>query len=409
MSLAEAFRKHVSRFKDPRLKEEKVPEVGYPTGYLGIDFLNGAYIHVSPDGGDTFFYPSIGLVDGSYIQLIGRSGAGKSTLAIQIAANIVRPFPDAVVFEDQTEAGTMESRKDSITGFYGMELKKRFITRDNGITSENVYQRIKIIHDEKINNPDKYLYNTGFLDTMGNPIHKFVPTVYIVDSIAMLVPDNQADEDELSGQMGASAIAKTNTAVFKKILSKLKAANIILIGVNHILDDIQMGYVKKQTQLRYLKEGERLPGGKIVNYSATNVLRLDDSKGKADDKYGLSGAATIKLSMVKSRTNISGTSIPMILDSNGFDSELSLLEYLDEHELIDHRASKYWLKMNPDVTFTRKDFKNMMATNPEFKQMFTQASFDALLPLIKEPISQYDDTMDCITNDILGMLGKIRK
>src|SRR5574344_2843554 len=126
--LAEQFRKKVNSLKDPRMKNEKVPEVAYPTGFLGIDFLNVAYIPVAMNG-EKFSYPSVGIVDGSYVEFIGRTGAGKSTICVQIASNIIRPFPKSCCFEDQTEAGVMDSRKCVLSGYYGDELKNRFITR----------------------------------------------------------------------------------------------------------------------------------------------------------------------------------------------------------------------------------------------------------------------------------------
>ena len=76
-------------------------------------------------------------------------------------------------------------------------------------------QRIKALHDEKVNNRKKYEYDTGLFDVYGNKIYKLVPTVYMIDSLPMLLPKDLSEEDELGGSMSASSIAKSNTMFSK--------------------------------------------------------------------------------------------------------------------------------------------------------------------------------------------------
>ena len=54
----------------------------------------------------------------------------------------------------------------------------------------------------------------------------------------MLAPEDVEDDDELKGSMGATAIAKANTNVFKRIMSPMQNANIILMLVNHLTQKI---------------------------------------------------------------------------------------------------------------------------------------------------------------------------
>ena len=108
-----------------------------------------------------------------------------------------------------------------------------------------------------MNNYDDYSYDTGLLDESGDPIIKLQPTVYLLDSFAMLMPEKFATEDEMSGQMSTTATAKANAKIFRTIIPLLKAANIILFVINHINQKIDINpMAKTKAQINYLKQDE---------------------------------------------------------------------------------------------------------------------------------------------------------
>ena len=125
--LSKRFRDTVSKHKDFRMKEESSAGVGYSTGFLNFDFMNGTVVHVKSEE-RTFNYYSVGIQDGCLVMLIGRSGCGKTTWAVQTASNIVRNFPTACVFHDDIEGGLTEYRKELLSGFHGEELKNKYRT-----------------------------------------------------------------------------------------------------------------------------------------------------------------------------------------------------------------------------------------------------------------------------------------
>ena len=49
-------------------------------------------------------------------------------------------------------------------------------TKVTGINAENFYKRIKMIHDIKLENREKYEYDTGLFDSNGNSIifHRYI-------------------------------------------------------------------------------------------------------------------------------------------------------------------------------------------------------------------------------------------
>lgn len=235
--LTDLFREKVSSNKDFRMKNETEQDVAYPTGFLAFDFLNGTVIHVKSETVD-FTYNSVGIIDGSMVTVIGRSGCGKTTFILQAAAEIIKPYQTSCIYHDDIEGGIVQSRKEFLTRMKGEDFDKRYIARNSGVTAENFYERIKIIHDLKLQHREDFEYDTGLFDSRGNRIYKLEPTVYILDSIAMLMPEQYTEEEELSGQMSTTAAAKTNSAVFRRIIPMLKAANIILFVVNHITEEV---------------------------------------------------------------------------------------------------------------------------------------------------------------------------
>lgn len=404
--LADRFRAQMAKTKDPRM-EEAVADVMYPTGFLPFDFLNGYKIHVKSDTQD-FWYSSVGIVDGSSTMILGRSGSGKTTIALQMAANIIRPFPEATIFYDDIEGGSNDTRRELLTHFSPEEAQQRIIYRNTAVSAENFYKRIASIYEIKMNNRADFEYDTGKYDSQGNKIYKLIPTVYILDSLALLTPEKLTEEEELSGQMSTTATAKTNTAVFKRIIPKLKAANIILFTINHINDKIEINaFTHSKAQISFLKQGETLPGGKAALYLANNMIRVDDgAKLKETDGLGINGKI-VDFEIIKSRTNAAGRSVPMVFDfTNGFDDILSLFMFLKSTGAIITGATCY-LRGHEDMKFRQRDFKNKLFNDPEFAKAFNEVARAELETLLGNPEVEEQKNItqpnQNIINSILGL------
>lgn len=405
--LSHAFRTAVSKHKDVRMKEESSASIAYSTGFLNFDFMNGTVIHVKSEERN-FNYYSVGIQDGCLVMLIGRSGCGKTTWATQTAANIVRNFPTACVFHDDIEGGLTEYRKELLTGFHGEELKTKYLSRNTGITAENFYERLRMIHDLKLENRSDYEYDTGLFDNAGNRIYKLEPTVYILDSVALLMPEKYTEEEELSGSMSATAAAKTNSMSFKRIVPMLKSANIILMMINHINKKIDINPMQRtKAQVSYLKQDETLPGGNLIVYLTNLLLRFDDnSKLKEDEAFGIAGNL-VDVSLVKSRNNRAGKSCTLVFNQNtGFDPELSLFVMLKNAKRINGAGAYLYIGDKSDIKFSQKTFKEKLKENPELRQAFISEVMDLLKADLdsndfKEEVLERDYSLN---NDILAAL-----
>ena len=397
------FNKVMSKSKDFGAKETAKFDVMYSTGFLAIDYLNGTVVHVKGNDRD-FSYNSCGIVDGSTNTIIGRSGSGKSTLLMQICGNIVRPFIEkdmsTGLFIDDIEGSLPYARKEFLLGLTEEQISEYTVIRNSGITAENLYKRIKAIADEKINNEKEYTYDTGYYDIHGNRVFKMIPTVYVVDSLPMLLPENLSDEDDLAGSMAASSIAKTNTMVFKQISQLCKKANIIFFTINHILEEIQMGFIPKAAQISGLKQGERLPGGRAAIYLANNMLRVDDTNTlKPDKDYGIDGSI-ISMTLVKSRTNATKKSIPLIFNKTEgrFDEILSLFHLLKTEGVFSGAGAYQYLDDAPDAKFSQRNFKDVLAKSPELQKAFAKACYKILSTYLSETKAVEADVSEVSSN-----------
>ena len=377
--LMQGFQERLAKAKVKGVKDAEF-DVMYPTGFLSLDYLNGTMIHVKSEQ-INMSYKSVGIMDGTSNTFIGRTGCGKSTLCVQIIGNILRQYPEINAYIDDIEGSLPMSRKEFLLGLDYEDLQFRVKFRNTGITTENVYGQIRAIRDEKVNNREAYEYDSGLYDIYGNRIFKLIPTLYFIDSFAMLMPDDVNEDDELGNSgMGASGIAKANTALIKKISQLLKEANIILFTINHIMDDIQIGLFPKPVSVPGLKQGERLPGGKAASYLANNLFRLDEkSTLKATEGYGIDGSV-VELTICKSRSNQNKKSVPLIFNKTegGFDNILSLFHLLKTEGKIGGAGAYLYLDSRPDIKFSQRNFKKELMANPELQQAFAMACKEVL-------------------------------
>lgn len=385
------------------MRDEAKPDILYPTGFLNFDYMNGyvAKERVSANADMSEFY-NLGITDGSYVCLVANSGTGKSTFAEQIAANIVRRFPTSTIFVDMTETtGMTETRRLNLSKFTPEEYKVRYNIRNKGINAENIYKRIKMIHDVKVKErPNDFLYDTGRKDMYGEPILKFEPTVYIIDSIAALMPENMAEEEELAGKSYGAQSAAVIAQLFTAMLQPIKEANIIVIGINHFAQDINMSIFPKKPDVPWLKQGERIPKGKKVTLLANNIIRLDNvSKLKMDEGYKIEGSI-VDVSLVKSRTSGNKRGTRLVYDfANGFDPWLSLLEFMKYNKHI--YGAGVSLSFDPDrnYKFSMGNFKQKINTDPEFRKAFLNFT----IPYLKQiPIEVDESAENMHMEDILN-------
>jgi len=354
-----------------------------PTGFSIVDVLGGD-VEQDINGNP---YLNWGLTNKNYMW-VGESAVGKTTMAIQLMAGSIEwwnnryPEKDASQFimidvEDNTEL----SRIFAITGWTPQYLKNHFSLQKMVDVTE-IYNLIVNIANEKEKNKTKYTIDTDILDIDGTPVTTWIPTYILIDSIAAMKSNvglenyakdregNIKEIDQISGNIEAMREAKANTDFILKIKPLLNKYGIVLISINHLVQETQMSlYEPLKRYLPMLKPGQRPKGGKALIFQAAAIGCINPKEKLnernplyGDQIYGIIG----EFSFVKSKMSVEGVGYRMIFDSRtGYRPELSDFEYLQNTNYgINGSPIRMWLAILPEVNFTRKTLFGKIRENP---------------------------------------------
>jgi RecA/RadA recombinase len=241
---------------DPKFGYDE-DQVMIKTGFDVVDYLNGNAIEQK--GKKKL---NIGVDAGKIITIIGKTGVGKSTFAVQMANNIISKYEQGSMFILDFEQSNNKDRIRMITGMSEADFEKRVSIKKIGISTETVLEMASQIKALKIQNKKDLMTENkeGIFDDKGKLIKILPPTVVIVDSIAMMMPRDVLATEEMTGQMSATQMAKSNTQLFKRLVQVCMEANIIMIFINHINQKISTGPTPTAASINYLKQDETLPG-----------------------------------------------------------------------------------------------------------------------------------------------------
>jgi len=353
------------------------------TGLVPFDFLNGEII--LKDDGTRQLYT--GISAGRIIQIIGKSGTGKSTLAAQIGINIIQRYENGLMYWFDFEQSTTVDRIRKVTGISEKYAKEHLSIQRKGITTEKVLltlsklKEMKLAHEKELLVPNE----NGIKDEAGKVINILPPTVVVVDSLAMMMPEDNAETEEIQGAMSATGIARVNAQFFKKAVQIANTANIVLIFINHITQNISIGATPVASVLNYLKQDEALSGGKAALYVTDTLIKLTAAaKLEPEKTYGVKGFE-VKTEICKSRHAPAGRSVTLIFDQvNGFRNDLSVLEYIKSNDGLKGNGMAYYVEGGENYKFKLSNFAEKYATIPELRVLIDETAKAMLYSSIKE-------------------------
>lgn len=353
------------------------------TGLTNLDYLNGQI--VSLDNGEKQLYT--GISNGRAIMCIGKSGTGKSTLAMQMAYNIASRYENGLVYIYDFEQNNTKDRFRGVSGASEEWCNEHCMILRDGISTEAVLRTLSKIKEFKLKNEKDLLVpnENGIKDESGKIVEVLPPSVVIIDSLAMMMPESLLAEEEVGGSMAATSIAKTNTAFFKRAIQLCNRANIILIMVNHITQQIAIGVTPPSAQVNYLKQDEAISGGKAAMYITDTLIKLTaGSKLEPDKLYGIKGFEC-KVEICKSRHAPAGRCVNMIYDQvNGFRDDLSKLDYIKACGSLKGNGMAYYIDGYDKVKFRLSNFKEKLDENEEFRNYVNSTAESLMRASIKE-------------------------
>lgn len=368
--------------------------ISYKTGFPVLDYYLGYKVNVyDDDNGLVSSYPCIGITAGSYILFIGKPSTSKTTTAVQVAANIVRPFNNGTVIHYDLEQAMNYTRIQTLTKFNIRDIKEgKYILRQESTTLEDMKESIVDIAAKKELHKDEFKYNTGKLNEFGEEIVLYEPTVVLLDSIASITNGldinvkkdmekmkdigTQTDRMRLTGEIGR---------FFNEILPYLRTYNIILIAINQIKTNPNMGLIKSPAEILYLAQDEALPGGKTPQFLAHILIKFvavgSEKYTKEDEGFDGFG---VKLNIIKSRTNQAGQSVPLIYDKvRGMDSLRSSVRYAKDIGILGGNKNGYYLNGDKDHKFTLKNMHEDFKENRELYKIL----YGSIIPVLETRLS----------------------
>lgn len=373
--------------------------ISYKTGFPVLDYYLGYKVYVYDDNNKVKdSYDCIGIAAGSFNTFIGKPSTSKTTTAVQVAANIVKPFDNGFVVHYDLEQAQNYTRIQALSKFTIKDMEEgKYVLRQERNGIDDIYQAIMKIYFEKMHNPDKYKYNTGKLNEFGKEIIMYEPTVVIIDSIAAMsesVNENDSKDvkkiSELEGQTYANRVARELSQFMTKLMPRLRAANIIVIAINQIKQKIDIGLSKSPAQIFYLDQDETLPGGQAPQFYAHTLIKFIAIGGEKYtlEKDGFDGFG-VKNKIIKSRTNQAGQEFIALFDKQrGIDSERTSVRYAKDNGLLagSRRDSMYFID-DKDSRLSTIDIHKSFNDNPElYKIMYKhiipslESRLSALLP-----------------------------
>ena len=285
-----------------------------------------------------------GFALGTFVTLAGLPHAGKSTLAIQIAANVQKLYPDAIVIYFDTENAVTTYRLQEL----GIDTDRLiFVSKD--ITIEDIFETIDdfIAYKERNNVVD-------------------IPYIVIWDSIALTTTKRAAAGEEIQNTDGMIR-AKVLTEYLNRYVGKFNKYNILVLAVNQLREKIQMMYQGAGVSIKGLGNYS-IPGGSIVYYASFHMLMMKIDSFLSEETYGFSGAL-INCSFAKNKLAKPHEPFKLVLDyDKGFSNFWTYYMYMKDMKLIKAGA---WNSMEGySKKFRTKEALTLFQTDEEFRNAF---------------------------------------
>lgn len=393
--------------KEPSYFDTGTGSLSYKTGIPQLDYYLGYRVNSYNKNNEIIkSYNAVGIGNGSIVTFIGKPSTSKTTTAVQIAGNIVRPFQNGSVIHFDLEQGMNYSRVQNLTRFPMPLIQAgKYTIRQELNSIGDIKKSIMKLYFTKVQNTDKYQYNSHELNEFGEEIITYEPSVVIIDSIASLGSgfsdgDKKSIEklEEIGSQTEKMRVTAEIGRFFTEILPYLKKANIILICINQIKSKPQLGFLPQPADLLYLNQDESLPGGKAPAYYASVMLKFiavgSEKYTEEDDGFGGFG---VKAMVIKSRGNQAGRFVSLIYDKvRGIDALRSSIKFAKDSGLTGGNKNSFYFLSDKEEKFSLKhvheDFKE--------RRHLYRILYDNIVPLLESKLSMLQpDELDVLDEE----------
>jgi len=233
---------------------------------------------------------------GRITNLVGDKSSGKTLLAIEAMANFAAKFPNGKIWYMETEAAFDDSYAEGL----GFPIK-RVDRIDDKDTVEDLFEILEGICKERIDQEIKE------------------PALFIVDSLDALSDRSEKDREIDKGTYGTKA--KQMSTIFRKLTKKLSQAEVSMIIVSQIRDNIGATFGRKTKR----------SGGRALDFYASIVIYLAEIKKRKKTSKGVQRVIGIDVRAKCDKNKVSAPfrecDFPITFDY-GMEDEEACFEYL---------------------------------------------------------------------------------
>lgn len=132
------------------------------------------------------------------------------------------------------------------------------------------------------------------------------------------------------------------------------------------------------------------------------MIRFDDnSKLKETETFGINGSL-VDIGIVKSRSARAGQVATLVFNQDlGFDADLSLFLMIKDAGKVKGAGAYLYLEGRDDMKFSQRQFKEKLATDEEFRQVFSEIVQSVLKDMIETAPSVITNNYHDAADDIM--------
>ena len=263
----------------------------YPTDFLFFNTLTGK--NVRQDGAHgVVTNRARGYREGNMMMVVGDQGIGKTTWCFNSAGGIkkwvdnhpnneklARTQIHILSLEDGMEISSI--KKNIYADRVDFERGEIIIHDPGKITTEYVSQTIMQIYEAKKRKGIKIPMKT----VSGDIKMTYPPTICIIDSIGILMPEKLKNEDALDNNMIYAQSISKNGLMIQTVFSMLREANIMMWMISHKNKTINTGNTPNARVYQNLSPDDKIGGGKKIQYYADiimNFARINTHNGNKE-------------------------------------------------------------------------------------------------------------------------------
>ena len=361
------------------LMEDSPKKILFNTGTL-FDLMTGSYeIGVN---GQYFLNGGMGpFIHG----LHGRGNMYKSTITDSFEAGIIRAYPDAAMFNFDTEYSKSKDRMASYLAgglFPEQDIAPRIVLKSHPEwTTEKVWTFVKDICERRQKAHKSIMITTPFLDPGLVPLQVLSPVIVAIDSLSELHTGAMAEFMEKQGFEDKKfrtlymEDGNKKTILMGMLNEYSSKYGVIVVCTGRTGNNMSMDNAPPRKELLYQKQADKIKDVGAKFTTLTHILSqvmscrpcIDSSK-EAEYPFGDTSAEDlheVQIIISRNKMNTSGCMVPFVVSQKyGLLNDVSNFHFLKYHGsngaapgMLGGGRSQFSCSWLPDVKFSRKNLR----------------------------------------------------